>query len=903
MTKQLDLSDFDDLPSIQQEEQNKQLDLSDFDDLPSSDVSMLESGVRGAAQGLTSGFADELVGGVKAIPELLDGTEAYKAEYEKQRDAERLANKLAQEANPATYMTSELASGVGSFFIPGLNVAKAAKGASLATKAIQGAKSGAALGALSGAGYSEGDTAGQVLMDTAIGGTIGAATGGVIPAIPAAFNAAKQLTSPVAKKATGLLTNNFEILEDAGTAAKAGMEGISVVGRKAKDTINTNIEETVKGIVKILNKSKDKASKEIGTALNKMVKSDIPGEALVNDTQALLDQAKKTANDATKEVISNTENKLNEYKKIIQELQVVKGVEAPSSLEEATSKLSQKVREKKIAGEMLNEPITSTPITATTEGDYVKTLLTKPSQIGDTLAEPMIQRVEGNFGRRSLIDLEPKQVTKIVESITPQQAYNLRRELQSEIQSLVANKEGQAASVLSKIVSQIDEKIEPTLTQEGSELLSKGKKDLSNLYDMTESTKSFDDIAKTEAQMGFFKDVDATKEAKRKLSGFTEKAQDDRKSLRSQADRYGFSKDMESLDKFSDLKRIASKGDDQTALSIQGMLGTIGALTLKGSNLAGLSVNKISNLASKMQNTAVGNQLRSIAKEASPAVRGQLIRTLAASSDELAKELDSIETPDLISSASAEPSVMDISKDLQKKATQLRNTPEGDALLAISKESRKEVQKKLIEDYRKSFPQVNISGQNSNEDSIDAEILNHLSTSEGSALNASKSNTIVPGETGVYDDGRGNPTTMYGANLRSPVTRQAYRDLGIDPLTATKEQHGQAAIYNWNLHANYTDKALDQLGLNLNEPDNRKAELAKFLLRDVGYRGGVKSLRSETMADIVQSLNEGNYREFANKYIKTNHFKTGGKPRQQELIKKLQELIKESPGSGVYKPM
>jgi len=250
-----------------------------------------------------------------------------------------------------------------------------------------------------------------------------------------------------------------------------------------------------------------------------------------------------------------------------------------------------------------------------------------------------------------------------------------------------------------------------------------------------------------------------------------------------------------------------------------------------------------------------------------------------------------------------------VTKSLQESSQKLKGTPEGNALMSISKETRPVVQEALLRNFKQQFPQISLPDLKMKEDAKvpkfmpDEDILSHLEVSEGSALNASKANTIVPGETGVYDDGKGNPTTMYGANLRSPVTRQAYRDLGIDPLTANKEQHGKAAVHNWKLHARYTDKALDQLGLNLNEPDNRKAELAKFLLRDVGYRGGVKSLRSETMADIIKSLNAGDYREFANKYIKTNHFKTGGKPRQQELIKKLQELLKESPGSGVYKPM
>lgn len=154
----------------------------------SSDVSKTESGARGAAQGLSMGFADEITGG-------LESAFTHKT-YEQARDESRAAYDESQEANPATYMGSQVAGGIASAFVPGLNVAK---GASMAAKIGMGA----GLGGATGLGNSEADLTkgeyGDALKDTAMGAAIG---GGL--------SSLAEVAIPIATKGLGSVKGSFK---------------------------------------------------------------------------------------------------------------------------------------------------------------------------------------------------------------------------------------------------------------------------------------------------------------------------------------------------------------------------------------------------------------------------------------------------------------------------------------------------------------------------------------------------------------------------------------------------------------------------------------------------------------------------------------------------------------------
>lgn len=158
----------DDSVAAPNSSENKWKKYSVAEEAPPVDESpgSLESLGRGALQGISLGYADEITGAIEAA--LTDKT------YTQSRDEARASNSKAQEANPWTYGAGELGGGVATLLVPGA----AGVGAGL--------KGAAALGAAGALGSSNADlTKGEVggaLLDTAIGGTIGAVANKVVPA-------------------------------------------------------------------------------------------------------------------------------------------------------------------------------------------------------------------------------------------------------------------------------------------------------------------------------------------------------------------------------------------------------------------------------------------------------------------------------------------------------------------------------------------------------------------------------------------------------------------------------------------------------------------------------------------------------------------------------------------------
>lgn len=168
--------------------------------------------LRGAAQGLTFGFGDEVRGlqAASGFPEVLPGAEIVGGlrlgaeriapetfghsahdRYNQQVAQARAENDSAQQTNPGSYFAGELAGGVAQLpMAPVLAPFKVAEGAKLASQAAAGlgnlAANGAIYGAVSGAGNSQGGLgarAGDALA--------GAATGAVLnPVLGTVANAA-----------------------------------------------------------------------------------------------------------------------------------------------------------------------------------------------------------------------------------------------------------------------------------------------------------------------------------------------------------------------------------------------------------------------------------------------------------------------------------------------------------------------------------------------------------------------------------------------------------------------------------------------------------------------------------------------------------------------------------------
>lgn len=197
---------FEDLPTIKAPAQGK----DPFEDLPvthsissgeetpkpQSNISELESAGLGALQGGSLGFADELEGGLKALPEAMISDKKLKDLYQQYRDMARKRYSEAKEANPKSYLAGELGGGLTSAVIPGGAIAKGI-----------GLGAGSALGA-SDADLTKGEI-GQATKDTIIGGTIGGTLGAVGQKIGTSLapEAMDQSAAVKALKAVGIKPN------------------------------------------------------------------------------------------------------------------------------------------------------------------------------------------------------------------------------------------------------------------------------------------------------------------------------------------------------------------------------------------------------------------------------------------------------------------------------------------------------------------------------------------------------------------------------------------------------------------------------------------------------------------------------------------------------------------------
>lgn len=161
-----------------------------FDEAPAEDegVSKTESFLRGAAQGATLDFADEIAGAGSTVGSLLTDqrdlplTEVLDL-YRQKRDESRQAFQEAEEANPATFTAGDVAGGIAPALVTGgASVAPTLAKQGLKAAAKVGAKAGAKAGAATALGRTEEITdLPEVAEDVAVGTALGAGFGAAIP--------------------------------------------------------------------------------------------------------------------------------------------------------------------------------------------------------------------------------------------------------------------------------------------------------------------------------------------------------------------------------------------------------------------------------------------------------------------------------------------------------------------------------------------------------------------------------------------------------------------------------------------------------------------------------------------------------------------------------------------------
>ncbi len=158
-----------------------------------NEVSELESGLRGTAQGLSMNLADEITGGLEALKEVAltdKNLSDYADLYTKHRDESRQAYKEAEETNPKSYLAGNIAGGIGGALVmPG-------SAASLVGRAGQAAGIGAVMG------YGANENRDELLQDMALNAGIGAVS---VPVLEGAGSLIKKGLSKAADYADDVL--------------------------------------------------------------------------------------------------------------------------------------------------------------------------------------------------------------------------------------------------------------------------------------------------------------------------------------------------------------------------------------------------------------------------------------------------------------------------------------------------------------------------------------------------------------------------------------------------------------------------------------------------------------------------------------------------------------------------
>ena len=276
-----------------------------------SQVSPLESALRGGAQGLTMGMSDEATARLESI---IKGVP-----YEQALRESRQAYKQAQEANPLTYTGSEFAGGVLPFLIPGAGEVAAGK------TLLQGAIRGAGLGAVGGLGYSEAETLPELGKDIATGGALGGALPVVGRGITKGIQAIPQATSTVLKKGLqGGLGVSSELLTEAEKNPKAVEKILKVY---AGENIKKDLIPAKANVVESFMSENPIAKRAIKNS--KLAVESIPEDIKINKNlaiNALQDQIKilqksKGTSDVRNQAIKMLEDKITAFDALPENIQ------------------------------------------------------------------------------------------------------------------------------------------------------------------------------------------------------------------------------------------------------------------------------------------------------------------------------------------------------------------------------------------------------------------------------------------------------------------------------------------------------------------------------------------------------------------------------------------------------
>ena len=203
---------------------------------PKREVSKLESAIRGGARGLTLGFSPKATAFLENV---LQGKD-----YEKSLQETLQLYKEAEEANPVTYIGSEIAGGVAPALATGGGSAPLTLGRLATVSAIEGG--------LRGLGYSEGQNIGEIAQDVATGGALGGVLSGVGRGITKGIQAIKPA---------------------ADVSIKAGITAATGKGAQYLEKLERNPEQ-IKRIERVFTESAPEEVSKLSNQLTSLVEKD-----------------------------------------------------------------------------------------------------------------------------------------------------------------------------------------------------------------------------------------------------------------------------------------------------------------------------------------------------------------------------------------------------------------------------------------------------------------------------------------------------------------------------------------------------------------------------------------------------------------------------------------------------
>lgn len=429
------------------------------------EVSTLESGVRGAAQGVSFSLADEIAGAAEAAGKATLGSDKLAdlmANYRKYRDESRGAFKAAEQANPVAYTTGEIGAGVATGLLTGgagavANLGRVGAGAGLKELAKIGLRQGAATGlGASEADLTEGDIAGAA-KDTAIGAGVGAAAGAILP------NTVKGIGKAAGKVADFAVDEAPEFIKKGIKSFDLAKKGIDVVGTKAQESLDTESSKAANDIIQAFRNQYSQGSKMVGSALKSAPNQDF--SAQMGKIESALSASKMLPDD-----LNRIQNELNMYKQSTTTETIEPG------MEKAIASMQDLIDKQKGEAAVLGQSVDFIPQAPSQSGKYLQTLKKSMTPEGEQASVLQVAVPE---------DKVIKETVESFRNMDLQELNNVKQELSTFISG--NNKlSNYSKSILSGVKKELDDALQSAMNPQSADLYKSGNAQMSKVYDAGE---------------------------------------------------------------------------------------------------------------------------------------------------------------------------------------------------------------------------------------------------------------------------------------------------------------------------------------------------------------------------------------------------------------------------------